>query len=391
MSIPQAHLPTYPVDHSWSRGRIELFQDEDGRLIISPNLFDVHIKCSPNKLLTLIDVPSSPGPNAYMMKEPALSSQGMKWTDEAYAAYPYFDKEQRDEFGRPCVRHIKSSENQTEFAKLMKKLFGSSGHKQEYSPFVDHIRAAMSKEMTHRCKERGLRLPNGNEPCSKQDVLDIFKSKEMIHRFKNGEEAEVCNLMMYVVKTLTDEGNIGWLEDAVNQYLKKHSIYAVLAPGVSDGTRRNSLVRIAEKKGTQSIKEELRDNEARYFGAVLDLKDQVHFDTTSYKERLTSGKWKIVTLDPSLVPKSRKQHPFYWIESVSCIDQASQLDASLANAVGAGICLKIPRQELIAKMTRIYKELSTDVECCDAQFDAVESDGHSTDENRVGSQMLGEK
>jgi hypothetical protein len=345
MSFQQAHLPVYPDGHNWSRNQIELFKNQHGQLIIPPNFFDVGIKRNLRALTKVVLRP--PG----RTQETVLTEKGEIWTDQAYAAYPFFDKDQRDEFGKPCVKRIKSSESKLAFALLIQKLFGSG-------PFVDHLHAALRDEMIRRCTEMDLRLASGATPCSIQDVLSIFKTDEMKQRYKNGKKSLVYNWMLYVVKSLTDEAGIGWVENAVQDYLPQQSIDAVLAPGQSDGTRRHSLVKFAVKKGAQSTKESLKDLEVKHFGATLILNEQVHFDRDNYKERMVSGKWEVVYLDPRFVPKSCKDCTAYWVKRVE-VDAKIDFEARLTNVVGDGIELNFTCDEMTSMVNKIYDGLTS--------------------------------
>ena len=356
MSFQQAHLPSYPDGHNWSKDHVELFKNQHGQLIIPPNFFDLGIKRNLRALTKVVHKP--PG----RTQETVLTAKGEIWTDQAYAAYPFFDKDQRDEFGKPCVKRIKSSENKLAFALLIQKLFGNG-------PFIDNLHVALRDEMIRRCAEMGLRLPSGSTPCSIQDVLSIFKTDEMKELYKDDKKSVVYNWMLYVVKSLTDEAGIGWVENAVQDYLKQQRIDTVLAPGQSDGTRRHSLVKIAVKKGTQSAKESLKDLEVKHFGATLILNEQVHFERDTYKERMVSGKWEVVYLDPKFVPKSRKDCTAYWVKRVE-VDANTNFEARLTNVVGDGIELNLSCDEIISMVNKIYSGLTSG-----RNFESQDNDG----------------
>ena len=352
MTYPLAHLPSYPDEHGWSKDQIELFQDSQGRLIVPPNLFDVHIKCKIGKLTKVITNPTDG------TKVNALTAEGEKWTEEAFPAYAFLDRNQRDELGKPCTKRTKTSENKLAFALHIQNMFGTGGHKNSSSPFINHLHGALRDEMIRRCEEKGKRLPNGSKPCNINDVLSIFKSDDMINMYKSGKKDDVYNLMLHLVKSLTCEDSIGWVEIAVHQYLQQQGMHAVLAPGRSTVTRRNSLVKIAVKKGTQSTKESLKDIELKSFGATLVLSEQVKMNTQAYQDRITSGQWEVVYLDKALVPKSRKRSPAYWVKK-EVVGDSCKFRASLTNSVGAGIEMGLNQDEMIEELTNVYAKLTS--------------------------------
>lgn len=186
MSLQLAYLPSYPAGHNWSNDRIELFADPKGRCnILPPNFCDVHIKRKLGDLTTLDKV----------SKKPVLSTTGEQWTDEAFPAYAYLDRNQRDEFGKPCVVLNKTCENKLAFALFVQNKFGTGGHTHKHAPFINHLRAALRSEMIRRCQEVNITLPNGDVPCSIDDVLAIFKSDEMTSLYKNGDKEKVYNYL----------------------------------------------------------------------------------------------------------------------------------------------------------------------------------------------------
>jgi hypothetical protein len=347
----------------WSKDRIQLYQDERGQFIIPPCFLDLYIN---RRLATLTKtVPTEAGGLEY-----ALTENGERWTEEAFGAYAFLDKDQRDEFGKACIKKPKSSENKLAFARFIQDLFGKSGPRPV--TFLDHLKAKLEDELLRQCKEMDLKKPDGDAPTTIDDVLGIFKSREMISLYESGEKATVYNKMM-PFKSITCEGYIGWVEDAIDEYLNSDDVKAAAvmakpcwgAKGQKDCLRRNSIVKLAVKKSTQTFKQDLQEIEKKCYHSRLVLDEMVHSDPQdkdtskyeTYLERIRSGDWEVVQLDTKFIPKSRQKHPNYWVKLFRD-ESIPRFNANLCNAVGTGIKLGFSVDKIKAEVVRVYAELT---------------------------------
>jgi hypothetical protein len=147
--------------------------------------------------------------------------------------------------------------------------------------------------------------------------------KKMFETDKN----KVCTYIFHWIKSITLEENLSWVEEAIDQYFKDHSMQVRLATSQSNKTRRHSLIRIAVAKGTQSTKEKFKDVEERVFGWTLKMDVGVHPSSRdqkkikTYLEMMASENYILVRLDPSIVPKSRKKTPLYWLKRANAAEE----------------------------------------------------------------------
>ena len=93
-----------------------------------------------------------------------------------------------------------------------------------------------------------------------------------------------------------------------------------MASAQTSTTRRHSIVRIAVDKGTQTIKEKFKYVEEKAYGWKLDMSLGVYPHSKNneklrtFVERMASENYTLVNIDQSLVPKSRKNNPAYWLK-----------------------------------------------------------------------------
>lgn len=310
---PRIILPFVSDNHQWDETHLEFFYDFDQKLLLPPGLFNHCInRILPRLTTTQVDPDDG-------SSRTVLTEAGNQWTDNTFKAYPFFDREQRDEMSRPYVKYEKNDENKLRYALLVQTYFGTT--KNECLKFANHIYAALQAEVVRRCKQDGKTLPNGDPPATISDVLTILKTSEMVETFKT-DKAEVYNCIFRWIKSVTFEENLSWVKDAIEDYFKENGMLVRLARGQTKTTRRHSLVRLAVEKGTQSTKEKFKEMEAKTFGWVLQMDKKVDRYSKSqgklntYLKRMASDQYDTVHLDPSIVPKSRQKYPVYWLEKV---------------------------------------------------------------------------
>jgi len=312
------NLPLLPDNHIWSDNTLEFFYDSEGKLILPPSFFSHQIKRNIDRLTTM-EINAEDG-----RSRPVLTEAGRSWTDDAWIAFPFLDSEQRDEFQRPFAKYDKTPENQLKFALHVKTYFSSSAHVSLV--FGNHIFSALQQEVVRRCTEDGMTLPNADPPRTIDDVITIIKSDEMKKMFET-DKNKVCTYIFHWIKSITLEENLSWVEEAIDQYFKDHSMQVRLATSQSNKTRRHSLIRIAVAKGTQSTKEKFKDVEERVFGWTLKMDVGVHPSSRdqkkikTYLEMMASENYILVRLDPSIVPKSRKKTPLYWLKRANAAEE----------------------------------------------------------------------
>ena len=353
-TMAQVRIPlaTFPGPaHLWRSDALDFFYSVDGKVVLPPNLFDVHgIKGNLSNLTKETEGGTK------------LSDAGEKWADDAYLLYPFLDSDQRDDLGRRYQKFPKTPENKLKFVELVLELFGSGST----SMFVDHIAKALQDEMVSRCTKDNAKLANGADPKTVDDVLSIMGSDDMIRKFNAGLASEVYSKILKWGKSLTTADSIDWLEKAVKQYLSDKNLQVVMAPGVSNTTERHSLLRWAVKKGTNAAKERVRKVESRAFGYVLDLATKVNKDAKDgsktqqvYQERMSSPLYQVVLLDPGIVPASRQKYPAYWLKSIEVREASAQVAVDMCKAVAAGISASWSLPEMHALLDQKYQELKT--------------------------------
>ena len=290
MSVsPLIHLPMLPDNHTFSDDTMEFFYSPSGKLVIPPVFFTLAI----NRILKRLTKQVTDNGTSRL----ELTEECNKWTDEAFVAYPFFDATQRDELNRPFAKYEKTNENM---------YFGTS---KQYGPFRDKIYSALLNEVVSRCVGHGGVMPNGDTPRTLQDVFSILKSDQMAELFQNNA-SEVCNKLLYWIKSVTFEENIQWVEAAIDEYFQENGMLVALTSRQTKTTRRHSLVRIAVEKGTQSTKEKLKELEEKVYGWVLKMDAKVEVDSLTYLQRVASDNWRVVQLCNSLSQKVAGRIPY---------------------------------------------------------------------------------
>jgi hypothetical protein len=350
---PRIILPIRQPDHIWDDSILELYYDERGRLIIPPNFFDLHIDCIIDHLTKLDD-----DPHDSRRKILVLTEAGRRWTEEAFPSWPFFDRDQRDELHRPYRKFEKTEETKLAFAVFIQTFFGTS--RRQKAMFGNHLHAALREEIVRRCTEDGGLLPDGTRPKSIKDVLNIITSDHMKELYKT-DKSVPSNKMVRWVKGITFEDSISWVESSIEDWFDKNGMLVVLGSGLSTKTRRNSLVRIAVKKGTTTVKDRLKVVEEKAFGWTLVLDQQVHRyakqgskENATYIKRMTDPNYDIVLLDPSLVPTSRKKYPAFWVKR-RVIDASMDVEAMVVGTVNAAVSEGWSLQQLVNVVETKYE------------------------------------
>lgn len=313
---PRINLPLLPEAHAWADHQLQFFYDTDGKLVIPPSFFNHLIDRNLGRLTCITTDEDG-------ATKPGLTEIGRQWTDDAWPAFPFFDRDQRDELHRPFHKYEKTCENKLKFARHMQTYFSTS--LDEFLMFSNHINTSLQTEVVHRCVADGKTLPNGDEPRTIQDVLTILKSDEMKHLFDTDKD-KLYDFIFRWIKSVTFEDSISWVEDAINDYFRDNGMMVRMASGQTKKTRRHSIVRIAVDKGTQTIKEKFKYMEEKAYGWKLDMSLGVHPNSKdqaklrTYLERMASDNYSLVHLDPSIVPKSRKKNPVYWLKKTGTVD-----------------------------------------------------------------------
>lgn len=341
-----SYLPILPTDHEYSEDKdtIELFEDGNGNAILPPNIFHTFLDTNLNNLLT---------------KTNTLKPAGEKWTDATYPLWPYLDQTQRSN-GKPYEMYPKTPENKLKYAKFVQEMFGSGNN----SKFVKHLKGYVQKEMVKRCKsdEDNWKNPDGTDPLTIDDVMAILRSPKMVKLFKSGQKAKVYNKIFHWVKSLTMEDDIGWLVNGVEEYLKSKEMLVVMSHH-AQGSRRNGLLRVAVKKGTNRVKVRVKNLERNAFGCELDMSIEVKknaepgtADHAEYQRRMNSDKFEVILLDSRLVPSTRRDYPAYWLKLIS-IDGIHDLDMDMGKAVETGISTGKSKKQLHALLDEKFEEL----------------------------------
>lgn len=191
---PKIPLPLLPDNHVWDESRLDFFYDSvDGKLLLPPAFFNQHI----GRILARLTIRTEDGL--------ALTEKGMRWTDEAWPAWPFFDSSQRDDLHRPYYKYEKTAENQLKYAVFIQTYFGTSRH--ESLKFINHIHSALQDEMVRRVNEDGVTLKNGDKPNTIQDVIAILHSDEMRKLFESNKP-KLYNYLYRWIKSLTFEEDI---------------------------------------------------------------------------------------------------------------------------------------------------------------------------------------
>jgi len=343
MSVsPLIHLPMLPDNHTFSDDKMEFFYSPSGKLVIPPVFFTLVI----NRILKRLTKQVTDNGTSRL----ELTEEGNKWTDEAFVAYPFFDATQRDELNRPFAKYEKTNENKLKFAIHMQMYFGTA---KQYGPFKDKIYSALQNEVVSRCVGNGGVMPNGDTPRTLQDVFTILKSDQMAELFQNNV-SEVCNKLLYWIKSVTFEENIQWVEAAIDEYFQENGMLVTLTSRQTKTTRRHSLVRIAVEKGTQSTKEKLKELEEKVFRWVLKMDAKVEVDSPTYLQRVASDVWRVVRLSNSFVPKSRTKNPVYWLQRAGAVEKTPDIKVMMASVVSTAISSGVSFEELSAHLEDHY-------------------------------------
>lgn len=285
----QLHLPILPGDHVWSNNVAEHFVDGNGNYIIQPNcLFLYGLKGNLNNFFE--DKSAN-----------VLSDEGRRWTSAMYDVFPFFDKLQRNTYGKPHPMFEKNDGTLLAFAKFMLISFGPG----QKSRFITSLHASATAEVLRRynacvSQDNYFRVP---APQSIDDVLGRLTGDNQQKTFR-GDKSTVYTPIFECFKSLPLTEGSEWLPEGILSYFKEQEMLVVLAPcNQCAKSRKHSLERWAVKKllGPLTKKVELAETVA--FGCKMIMHSTVDINDS---HKMLDENFQVVRITSWYMPSKRR-------------------------------------------------------------------------------------
>lgn len=339
---PLIPLPLFiPGETIYKPGDSTLYYTNDGKVMVPPELF-------PSKCNNLCN---------YLKKEECdadgyiLTESGDMWAKKFWPLFP-FVRSERDGVGRPVPCDI-TSDGKVQFVNIMVELFGGA----TTSPFGAAITKDAEVEMVRRCKENSMKRADGTDPTSIEDVHNIIKS------LKGKPDHLVFNYIFNWISSLTMDSGLQWMHKSIRNHLRSKAPFLELPPDDSfpSTISRHFLVRLADKKSVQTIKEEAKTIQQQNFNKVLKLDAVVHSKASpgtkqydQYQRQLNDPCVSIVEFkDQTYVTKTRLKSPLYVLVSPPSNSNIGIASLHITNAINASPDTPLP--EFIKMVTLNYR------------------------------------
>lgn len=334
MATVNINLPSFQHTTKYTINDDTLFYKADGRVYLPPQIF----KNNMNEFV----------------KSNVLTDKGEAWVVKYWGLYPFIDSSQRDELHRPIQSLEPTPENKLKFVKLVRELFGNDSS----TSFVEQIRKDLEREMVNRCKKDNFQHEQ-KDPETSDDVIEIIKS------LKDYPPAIKFNHVFNWVSSITMEGGLGWIEDSINKYIDSRQLLIAIPPVSSFPplVKRHSLIKLAIKKGTSSIKEKVKNIQKRTFGEVLWMEDGVNKNAkpgtpahNKYMELLRDPRYYVVIFgDKRNVPTSRMDYPAYLVRKENAVVDTDTTRLYMTHAINADLSRTLP--ELKEMLGQLYQSV----------------------------------